>query len=158
MRRVVVLVCDNTWGEVVERLRATDPNRAGSSRDDGEAKAKKGATVCSQGTKICGDYDKEAALLNGADVGFIEEGVEGRNGSVLCGHGCWKKMCQCQEGAAKETRRDETCCVADNDTVIPHSVLRLGHRNTYCADSPREEQMLSQQIRLPNDVASTSRQ
>lgn len=60
---------------------------------------------------------------------------------VLCGHHGWKKACQCQEGEAKETRRDETCCVAGDDTVIPYSVISTYSTVTpgppYCADSPK---------------------
>lgn len=41
-------VRESTVVESMERLRATDPNRAGSSRVDGRAKAKKGATVYSK--------------------------------------------------------------------------------------------------------------
>lgn len=43
---------------------------------------------------------------------------------VLCGHDGLREAWQCQEGEAKETRRDETCCVAADDTVIPYSVIR----------------------------------
>lgn len=46
--RGVLWIRGSTGVEVMERLMATDPNRAGSSRVDGEAKAKKGATVYSK--------------------------------------------------------------------------------------------------------------
>lgn len=72
---------------------------------------------------------------------------------VLCGHGCWDRACRCQEGEAKETRRDETCCVAGDDTVIPYSVISTNPTVTpgppYCADSPTAGPLLTQPARPP---------